>query len=158
MQISDKAKTLLTAWEGSERKEYLDSAGLPTIGVGHLLTAAERAAKQIVIGGAAVSYADGLTDAQVRALLSADLARFETAVSTAVKVALTQNQFDALVVFAFNVGVPAFEGSTLVQSLNAGKYDAVPTELRRWVKSDGKTVQGLVNRRENEIKLWNAAA
>jgi len=75
-------------------------------------------------------------------------------VNSGVKVALNQNQFDSLVSFTFNTGIQAFADSTLLKMLNQGNYDAVPDQLRRWVRAGGNVVQGLVNRRENEIKLW----
>ena len=83
-----------------------------------------------------------------------DVKPAEQAVGGGVKVALSQNQFDALVSFAFNVGNGAFLGSTLLKVLNQGQYDQVPTQLLRWTRSGGQVVQGLVNRRQNEIKLW----
>lgn len=87
-------------------------------------------------------------------LLRKDLAETLAAVNAAVKVPLTDNQFGALVLFAFNIGADDFKTSTLLKRLNAGKYDAVPGQLARWVKSKGKTMQGLVNRRAAEAGLW----
>jgi lysozyme len=75
-----------------------------------------------------------------------------------VKVDLTDNQFGALVMFAFNAGIGAFKGSTLLKKLNHGNYNAVPAELPKWNKTtiDGKKVvsNGLVNRRAAEAGLW----
>jgi lysozyme len=68
---------------------------------------------------------------------------------------LNQNQFDALVSFAFNVGDGAFRSSTLLRLLNQGQYDQVPAQLRRWNMDNGHVVQGLINRRNKEIALWN---
>jgi len=155
MKMSEKGCKLLAGWEGVELEEYLDVAGLPTIGVGHLLTDQEKASGTIDIGTECFNYGDGLTEQQVYDLLAQDLERFERSVEEKVTVDLAQHQFDALVSFSFNVGISAFEGSTLLKKLNAGDYGDVPNQLRRWVKADGRTVQGLVNRRENEIKLWN---
>ena len=155
MQMSPHALELLEQWEGFKLTVYKDSAGLPTIGVGHLLTKDELSSGKIVIKGAPVKYGDGLTDQQVTDLLSQDVGPAQNAVSGGVKVALSQNQFDALVSFTFNVGNGAFAGSTLLKVLNQGQYAQVPDQLRRWTRAGGKVVQGLVNRRENEIKLWN---
>ena len=155
MLMSEQGLELLKQWEGFKSKVYKDSAGLPTIGVGHLLTQSERTSGAIVINGLAVQYADGLTDQQVLDLLSQDVQPAEQAVNIGVKVALDQNQFDALVSFTFNTGTGAFSSSTLLKVLNQGQYDQVPDQLRRWNKAGGQVVQGLVNRRENEIKLWN---
>ena len=155
MQMSQHGLSLLEQWEGFKLQVYKDSAGLPTIGVGHLLTRSELASGNIVIGGVPVKYAGGLTQQQVTDLLAQDVVPAQQAVNAGVKVALNQNQFDALVSFTFNVGNGAFLGSTLLKVLNQGQYDQVPTQLLRWTRSGGQLVQGLVNRRQNEIKLWN---
>lgn len=155
MQMSERGLELLKEWEGFELKVYKDSAGLPTIGVGHLITKSEQTSGNIMIVGVPVKYTAGLTDQQAVDLLSQDVRPAEQAVNNGAKVTLTQNQFDALVSFTFNVGVGAFNGSTLLKVLNQGQYDQVPTQLRRWNKAGGKVVQGLVNRRENEVRLWN---
>lgn len=80
------------------------------------------------------------------------------AIERLVKVPLTDNQFGALVAFVLNVGVDAFEGSTLLKKLDAGNYAAVPSELAKWIKTtiNGKKVKsnGLVNRRAAEAGLW----
>ena len=102
-----------------------------------------------------VEYSNGLTGDQVTDLLSQDVTPAENAVNNGVKVPLNQNQFDALVSFTFNVGVGAFTSSTLLKVLNQGQYDQVPTQLLRWTRAAGQVVQGLVNRRQNEIDLWN---
>ena len=155
MTMSDKGLDELTQAEGFETKVYRDVAGLPTIGVGHLLTASELSSGKITINGTPVKYADGLTKQQVHDLLAQDLQRFDNAVNDAVTVPLKQYQFDALVSFAFNVGVGAFKSSTLLKVLNQGKYDEVPAQFMRWVFSGGRKVRGLVNRREHEVKMWN---
>ena len=154
MQTSEHGLQLLKQWEGFKLQLYKDSAGLPTIGVGHLLKKDELASGRIVIGGVPVEFEDGLGEEQVTLLLQQDLHPAENAVNSGVKVVLDQNQFDALVSFTFNSGAQAFADSTLLKMLNQGSYDAVPDQLRRWVRAGGKIVQGLVNRRENEIKLW----
>ncbi|HZT59403.1 MAG TPA: lysozyme [Pyrinomonadaceae bacterium] len=155
MQMSQHGLELLEQWEGFKLQVYKDSAGLPTIGVGHLLTRSELTSGKININGVPVQYANGLTQQQVNDLLAQDLKPTEQAVNNGVKVALNQNQFDALTSFTFNVGTGAFAGSTLLKVLNQGQYDQVPTQLLRWTRSGGQVVQGLVNRRNNEIKLWN---
>jgi len=155
MEMSEHGLELLKLWEGFELNVYKDSAGLPTIGVGHLITKSEQASGDITISGVPVPYADGLTDDQVLDLLSQDVRPCEQTVNNGVKVALNQDQVDALVSFTFNVGGGNFNSSTLLKVLNQGQYDQVPDQLRRWNKAGGKVVQGLVNRRENEIKLWN---
>ncbi len=154
MKMSDRGRELLTQWEGKSAKVYKDSAGLPTIGVGHLLTKDELASGKILILGISTKYGEGLTVSQIDQLLVQDLAGAEGAVNSGVEAALTQNQFDALVSFVFNVGRTAFYNSTLRKVLNVGKYKEVPSQLRRWNRAGGVVIAGLSTRRENEIKLF----
>jgi len=156
MQVGRAGKLLFQAWEGLELNEYLDSGGAPTIGVGHLMTRSERMSGKIIIKGKAMVYRKGLTTDQCWDLLDQDLDSAENTVISAVKITLNQNQFDALVSFTFNVGDTAFRNSTLVKVLNAGNFDQVPAQLRRWIRDNGKIVKGLINRREKEITLWNS--
>lgn len=155
MQVGRAGKLLFQAWEGLELNEYIDSGGAPTIGVGHLMTRSERMSGKIIIKGKAVVYRNGLTTDQCWDLLDQDLDSAENTVNNAVKIGLNQNQFDALVSFVFNIGETAFRTSTLLKVLNAGNFDQVPTQLRRWIRDNGKVVKGLINRREKEITLWN---
>jgi lysozyme len=104
--------------EGVRNEAYRDSVGVWTIGVGHT--------------GPEVHEGLVWTDEQVRQTLAKDLERFEKAVNDAVKVPLDQWQFDALVSFAFNVGVGAFTGSTLVRRINSGEWEAAEHEFDRW--------------------------
>jgi lysozyme len=102
--------------------------------------------------------APDITEEQAVVWLRKDLDPCERAVASSVKVDLTENQFGALVMFAFNAGIGAFKGSTLLKKLNQGNYAAVPGELAKWNKTtiDGKKVvsNGLVNRRAAEAGLW----
>jgi len=157
-RISDNGVRLLTQWEGFKTTVYKDVAGLPTIGVGHLLTKDERASGKIGIDGKPIKYAAGLTHDEVLDLLKQDLHTFEIAVEGGVNVPLKENEFDCLVSFCFNVGAKAFLNSTLRRVLNDGGYDEVPNQLRRWVFAAGKKIKGLEKRRENEIKLWKGHA
>lgn len=143
MKISDNGIKKLMEWEGTILHIYKDAAGLPTIGVGHLIQPGE-------------DFSRGLTRVGAMELLQSDLVRFEEAVNKYVTVPLTQNQFDALVSFAFNVGVGAFKNSTLLCKLNLGFYEAIPAQLLRWTKTGGKRCDGLITRRNNEIALWNS--
>ena len=157
MRLSTRGLSLLKQWEGSSPRLYRDSAGLLTIGVGHLLTRAEISSGKILINGSAVDVRNiGLTDAQTLKLLEQDIRPAEAAVNEGVALprSLEQHQFDALVSFTFNVGVAAFLGSTLLKLLNKEQYDDVPVQLARWNKAGGRVVPGLVNRRTNEIMLW----
>jgi len=132
-------------WEGCILHVYKDAAGLPTIGVGHLIREGE-------------DFSKGLTTTGAMDLLAEDLVRFEKAVNDCINVPLQQNQFDALTAFAFNVGEHGFRTSTLVKKLNEGEYNEVPNQMMRWTKANGKTLPGLVNRRKNEVHLWQQPA
>lgn len=154
MRISDEGTDHLIKIEGVKKYQYLDSAGFPTIGVGHLLTKDEISSGKIHIGKDIVHYRNGLSDDQVEKLLIQDLKRFMAAVNENVSVHITQSQFDALVSFSFNIGVDAFLKSTLLRKLNNSDYEEVPRQMRRWNKSAGKILTGLKIRREKEIALW----
>lgn len=142
-KVDDAAAKLVANFEGYSSKIYNDAAGNPTIGYGHLLKPGE-----------AAKFADGITKEQGLALLKQDMKSAADAVNKNVKVPLTQNQFDALTSFTFNVGAGALEKSTLLKKLNAGDYEAVPTELNKWTHAGGKELPGLVNRRAAEGKLF----
>lgn len=155
MQVGQRGKNLFKEWEGLVTHVYLDSGGAPTIGIGHLLTRSERTSGKIVIREMELDYREGLTEQQCWELLDQDLSVVVTTVNNAVTVPLSQNQFDTLVSFTFNVGDGAFRNSTLLKLLNQEKYDQVPTQLKRWIMDNGQVVRGLINRREKEITLWN---
>lgn len=147
---------LLEKLEGLSNKAYIDIAGKKTIGIGHLLNAEELLTSKVRINGAYVDYSLGLTTRQCYDLCRQDLERYCEAVSALVYVDLTQNEFDAVVIFCFNVGIDAFKKSTLLKLLNQGDYKSVPEQLMRWTKAGGKQSSGLINRRKAEIMLWNA--
>jgi len=155
MRIDQVGIDFIKSVEGVKNFVYADSAGLPTIGVGHLLTQDELTSGKIHIDGKAYKYHEGLPDDVIDRLLLRDLHIAELVVNSNVKVKLTQNQYNALVSFVFNVGVGAFRNSTLLKLLNNWDYDSVPNQMRRWVFSAGRQIQGLKNRREREVELWN---
>lgn len=138
-------------WEGCKLKAYPDPGsrdGTPwTIGYGHTSDSFMKVHKGLVI-----------TQAQADAALVHDLEETAAEVARLVKVKLSDNQFGALISFAFNVGVGAFGKSTLLKKLNAGDYGSVPAQLARWNKNDGKVMEGLTNRRAAEAGLWAKGA
>lgn len=156
MHLSHAGRTTLTDLEGAFRIAYRDIAGLLTIGVGHLLTHSELSSGKIWLPSLqrSVHWRQGLEAAEMDALLDADILPTEEAIDASVHVGLTQQQFDALVLFVFNIGRGAFQRSTLLTKLNAGAYMQVPAQLRRWVHSGGKVVHGLKRRREREVAIW----
>lgn len=135
---------------------YIDPIKLPTIGYGHLITSTELINNKIVINGEVCVLTQGLTIKQVNDLKRQDLVRFVNAVNTNVKVNLTQNMFDALVSWAFNVGVGAVSnsGSTLIRVLNQKNYIAASNEFVKWNRAGGKVLKGLTNRRLAEKALF----
>ena len=87
-------------------------------------------------------------------IMRATLKEYEEAVSRYVKVPLNQNQFDALVDFAYNAGAQNFRTSTLLKLLNQGDYATVAGEFDKWVYGGGKKLNGLVKRRDLERQLF----
>lgn len=140
MRISQKGRDFIREFEGLETTAYQDVVGIWTIGVGHT--------------GPEVKKGMVITESAAMDILSKDLEKFETGVMKAVKVTLTQNQFDALVSFSFNVGLGNLQSSTLLRMLNSGDYTSVPAQLMRWNKAGGKEVAGLTRRRAAEGELW----
>lgn len=144
-RTSEKGIKRLKQLEGEQLKAYRDSAGIWTIGVGHT--------------GREVHEGMTITREQSDVLLRTDLHEAEAAVNRLVKVQITDYQFDALVIFVFNIGTHAFANSTLLRKLNAGDYNAVPAELMKWNKItvNGRKVvsHGLTNRRAAEVGLWS---
>ena len=144
-RCSDAGLAVLKRWEGlpggwPALVAYKDTGGVWTIGWGHT-----KGVKEGMI----------CTKMQAEKWLREDLAAAEACVDGSVRVPLGDNQFAALCLFAFNVGITAFRDSTLLKLLNGGNYAAVPSQLLLWVHDNGKVVQGLVNRRKAEIQLWH---
>ena len=96
-----------------------------------------------------------ISEPEAEELLRKDLWRFEDCVSSYVNVALTDNEYGALVSFAFNCGCGALQESTLLRRLNAGepKPRVFSEELPKWVRGGGQVLPGLVRRREAEVAL-----
>lgn len=159
MRVSDAGIERIKAREGVVATMYRDQAGLPTIGVGHLLTRDELASGKLWLPTGAVDWHVGLSDEQVVELLEQDLDNAEAAVDRAMPDVenLSQAQFDALVSFVFNVGTHAFRDSTLRKRILGGQLHEVPTQLRRWVWAAGRIDPVLAKRREDEIAQWEGA-
>jgi len=118
MNTSPKGLEVLGLREGVRHKAYKDTKGILTIGVGH--TGPE------VVAGLV------WTDKQVQDTLRKDVAKCEACINYNVKVALTQNQYDALVSFIFNVGVGAFQRSTMLKKINLKDFVGAAAEFDRW--------------------------
>jgi lysozyme len=150
--VSDAGVRFIARFEGFRPRLYDDPAGNCTIGFGHLVHLGP------TDGSEPADLRAGITRGRALELLHADAEGAAGAVRSHVTVPLGQCQFDALVSFAYNVGVGAFAGSTLVRLLNGGAYDAVPGQLARWTKAGGRTVPGLARRRAAEGALWTRGA
>ncbi|ENV37470.1 hypothetical protein F959_01593 [Acinetobacter venetianus RAG-1 = CIP 110063] len=144
MTISSEGIQLITSFEDLRLKAYDDSVGVWTIGYG----------TTIYPNGVAVKKGDSCTLEQAKSFFQHDLRRFQTAVNDSVSVPLSQNQFDALVSLAYNIGTNAFKTSTLVKYLNALDYKAAADEFPKWNRGGSKVLKGLVRRREAERALF----
>jgi GH24 family phage-related lysozyme (muramidase) len=139
MKTSKNGIELIKAFEGCRLKGYLCSAGVPTIGYGHTGK----------VNGIQVSTSMKITQETANILLSADLAKFEKEVNKYNTYKWTQNEFDALVSFCYNVG-------SLTQLTDSGKRtkEVIGSKMLLYVNSGGKKLSGLVVRRKAEQKLF----
>jgi lysozyme len=124
---------------------YLDPVGVLTIGWGHTND-----------NGTKFDSSTVWTQAQCDAELLRDMGVFEAAVNNLVKVPINQDQFDALVSFAFNVGAGNLASSTLLKKVNAGDFAGAAQEFQRWNKAGGKVLAGLTRRRASEALLFQS--
>ena len=158
-KISDLGLQITKDSEGFEPELYNDPAGFCTIGYGHLIKKSscngderkELASCDVSMPGeftAAISYLRG------EEILRCDMVLAEMAVTLHARDDLTDNEYSALVDFTFNVGAGNFKNSTLLRKVNAGNYQRIPYEFRRWVYANGKVYNGLKIRREKEIELF----
>jgi lysozyme len=140
---SETGLALTRQFEGLHLTAYIDLASIWTIGYGHT--------------GPGVHAGLTITLEQAEILLAGDVARAATCVNHLVTTPLTQNQFDALVDFAFNLGPTALANSTLLRNINAGDLAAAAAEFERWDHVRGIVVPGLLRRREAEAKLFTTS-
>ncbi|MDH2046531.1 lysozyme [Acinetobacter johnsonii] len=144
MHVSPSGVDLICNFEGLRLKAYDDGVGVWTIGFGTTKYP----------NGIRVKKGDTCTLDQAKAYMQNDLKSFEQTVNNTVKVPLNQNQFDALVSLAYNIGTNAFSKSTLVKKLNANDIRGAADQFDVWVNAGGKRMQGLVNRRAKEKALF----
>ena len=145
MKASKQCLDIIKHFEGVYNKPYLCPAGLFTVGVGHLI-------------GNGRSLPDNwnrtFTIGEIDALLANDVRKFELGVERYINVQLTQNQFDALVSFAFNLGLGTLQRSTLRAKLNRGDVAGALKSWAKYNKAGGKVLKGLDLRRQAEIALF----
>ncbi|HHD2710206.1 MAG: lysozyme [Klebsiella oxytoca] len=147
MQISNNGIALIKGFEGCRLTAYPDpgTGGAPwTIGYGWTYP----------VDGKPIKPGMKIDQATADRLLKTGLVSYENDVLKLVKVKLTQNQFDALVSFAYNVGSRALSTSTLLKKLNAGDIKGTADEFLRWNKAGGKEMPGLTRRRKSERDVF----
>lgn len=142
-KTGDSGKSLIKEFEGFRATAYLCPANVWTVGYGTTR-----------INGNKVSKGTRVTTEEADIFLEQDLKQFEDCINKSVLVELTQNQFDALVAFVYNVGVGNFQKSTLLKKLNSGDYEEAAEQFLRWDKAGGKKLAGLTRRRKAERELF----
>jgi len=149
MKVSDNGKLFITQQEGLRLKVYLDSAGLPTVGVGHLILPEDN-----------LHLGDEITYDEAMDFLDADLVKVENCMDKYLKVGLSQNAYDACCSLTFNIGVVAFKNSTLLKKINSYDLKGAASQFLVWDKItdpvSGKKVplSSISKRRERESKLF----
>ena len=146
MKTGEKGIELIKKYEGFRSKAYLCPAGVPTIGYG----------ATYYPGGRRVTMNDKpISETDAEFLLKNMLGNYEAGVNRYVRVYLNQNQYDALVSFAYNLGNGALQKSTLLKRINADPNDKdIKRQFRKWVRAGGRVLKGLQRRREEELNLY----
>ena len=145
METSDNGIQLITTFEGLFLKAYDDGTGVWTIGWGTIQYP----------DGTRVKRGDTCTRDQAVEYLKFELKEKEDGVTDLVNVDLSQQQFDTLVSFTYNLGLGTLKKSTLLSLLNDENYDAVPAEILKFNRAGGKVMAGLTRRRNSEAYLWS---
>jgi lysozyme len=141
MKINARGLRLIKDFEGLELTGYLCPAGIPTIGYGST-------GKHVKVGAK-------ISEGEADELLLEDLERFEVGVAKLVAGhATNNNQFSAFVTLAFNIGLSAFAGSTVLKRHKLGNYLGASRAFLMWNKGGGRVLKGLVRRREAEAELY----
>ena len=139
MKTSKNGINLIKKFEGCSLKAYKCPAGVYTIGYGHINN---------------VKQGDNITQLQAETLLMFDLQIFEKEINN-LNLNLTQNQFDAIISFVFNIGIGNFKKSTMLKFLKAGHYPLAAGQFDRWVYQGKQKLSGLVKRRKAEKELFS---
>ena len=139
MKTSAEGLSLIKKFEGCELYAYQCSAGVWTIGYGHT--------KDVEPGMQ-------ITKEDAEEMLVEELHEYESYVNDFVTAPLSQNQYDAMVSWVYNLGPANLKASTMLKVLNAGEYEEVPAQIKRWNKAGGKVLEGLIRRREAESLLF----
>ena len=156
MKISARGIQLIKHWEGVRYRPYTCSARLFTIGVGHVLYPAQGRLPLDQRDAYPLESHDNRTFSkdEVDGLLASDLQRFEVGVARLFPMVLTQGQNDALVSFAFNLGLGGVQRSTLRSKILRGETQEAADEFLKFTRGGGKILPGLVKRRNDERALF----
>jgi lysozyme len=141
MTYSEDGLHLTEQFEGCKLDAYQDSVGVATIGYGHT--------RNVTMGMTC-------TQEQAEQWLQEDVQSAADAVNRLVTVELTQQEFDALVDFTFNLGAGNLQSSTLLRLLNSGDYTGAAAEFQKWDKAGGQVLAGLLRRRQAEADMFDA--
>ncbi|MBE4973212.1 lysozyme [Serratia sp. X3] len=144
MNISKNGIELIKRFEGLRLKAYQDSVGVWTVGYGWTQP----------VDGKKVGPGMQIDQATADRLLKCGVVLYEQGVNQLVKVRITQGQFDALVSFAYNLGLRSLSTSTLLKKLNTGDKAGAADEFGKWVNAGGKRLDGLVARRAAEREMF----
>ena len=145
MKISNLGLELIKEFEGFSANAYLCPAKIPTIGYGNTFWEDCRKVKL----GEQISKTDALE--LLEKVVNKD---FADKIFPLIKVKVSQNQFDAMVSLAYNIGVGNFSKSTLLKKVNSGDFDGASNEFLKWNKSSGKELLGLTKRRKREYEMF----
>ena len=145
-EISNECINIVKQFEGFFSKPYLCPAGVPTIGYGTILYPN---GKKVTLQDKSISEDEAIE------FMRFELNQKAKEVDAMTTDKVNQYQFDALVSFAYNCGSGALKGSTLLKRVNTNVDDlTIKDAFLMWVKADGKTLKGLVNRRTAEANLY----
>ena len=144
MTVSPAGRDFIKGFERLSLTKYPDAGGY-SIGWGHHIATGENISSPI-------SYQ------QASLLFQQDVATVESTLNSTITVPVTQDQFDALADFVFNIGSGAWQRSTLLNELNSGNYAGAAQQFARWNQAQGKVNQSLVNRRAAEQQRFSSGA
>jgi|TARA_B100000073_G_scaffold157861_1_gene130289 lysozyme len=139
LNTSAEGISLIKKFEGCELTAYQCSAGVWTIGYGHTK---------------GIEEGMEISQEEAEQMLVDELHEYENYINKYVTAPLSQNQFDAMVSWVYNLGPANLKASTLLKVLNAEDYDGVPAQIKRWNKAGGEILDGLIRRREAEARLF----
>jgi lysozyme len=147
MELSQNGKDLIMKFEGCKLSSYQDSVGIWTIGYGNTYYEDSTPVKK----------GDIITHNRAIELFNLIVKKFEVDVDLLVTSNVNQNQFDAMVCLAYNIGINNFKNSSLLKMVNKSPNDsAIYLQFLRWNKAKGQVIQGLTRRRISESELYKS--